>query len=330
MASVTSSCVHPPSSPSAVRPTVAERPRRRPDDGHTGSTRRSRAAPVGRPAPGPGLPVRRQISRRAPCDQVGAGAVAGSRRGAARPGQGSGRDGTPRPSGSCPRSPDGPRSRCRPWAPRNRRHVPSPGSRAAPAAAPRSLTYRPHLDDSAPPERRAARGRPTLSLRWAHGRAVHLHHVPPPEGASAGQGGARQRLAVVPPRREDRRPRRRTAPASRRCCGSWPGWTRTSPARPILAPGATVGLLPQEPELDATKDVRGNIEQGVAEHGELLRRFEEIGARLGEDRARRDGGAARRVRRAPGRRSTPPTRWDLDRKLEIAMDALRCRRATRT
>ena len=50
----------------------------------------------------------------------------------------------------------------------------------------------------------------------------------------------------------------------------------------ILAPGATVGLLPQEPDLDPSRDVRGNVEEGVAGSMALLRRFEEIGARLGE------------------------------------------------
>ena len=42
-----------------------------------------------------------------------------------------------------------------------------------------------------------------------------------------------------------------------------------------LAPGATVGLLSQEPELDPGKDVRGNVEDGVAEKRDLLQRFEE-------------------------------------------------------
>ncbi|HEX2503785.1 MAG TPA: ATP-binding cassette domain-containing protein, partial [Miltoncostaeaceae bacterium] len=50
----------------------------------------------------------------------------------------------------------------------------------------------------------------------------------------------------------------------------------------LLAPGATVGLLPQEPDLDPYKDVRGIVEEGVADSMALLRRFEEIGARLGE------------------------------------------------
>ena len=51
-------------------------------------------------------------------------------------------------------------------------------------------------------------------------------------------------------------------------------------ARPM--PGLRVGYLPQEPQLDPAKDVRGNVEEGVAETRELLRRFEEISAKFGE------------------------------------------------
>src|SRR5512142_3233430 len=51
-------------------------------------------------------------------------------------------------------------------------------------------------------------------------------------------------------------------------------------ARP--APGTSIGYLPQEPTLDPTKDVRGNVEQAVAPVRERLGRFDEINARLGE------------------------------------------------
>ena len=49
-----------------------------------------------------------------------------------------------------------------------------------------------------------------------------------------------------------------------------------------IAPGATVGYLPQEPELDAAKDVRGNVEEGAAEKRALLDRFNEISAKFAE------------------------------------------------
>ncbi|MGD9571633.1 MAG: energy-dependent translational throttle protein EttA [Thermoleophilia bacterium] len=90
----------------------------------------------------------------------------------------------------------------------------------------------------------------------------------------------------------------------------------------ILAPGASVGLLPQEPELDPTKDVRGNVEEGAAETVALLRRFEEIGARLGEmepdemETALVEYGELQeQIDRLDA--------WDLERKLDVAMEALR-------
>jgi len=89
-----------------------------------------------------------------------------------------------------------------------------------------------------------------------------------------------------------------------------------------LAPGATVGLLPQEPELDASKDVRGNVEEGVADQVALLRRFEDIGARLGE----MDPDEMEAALVEYGELQEQIDRldaWDLDGKLDVAMDALR-------
>src|ERR1043165_2033101 len=51
------------------------------------------------------------------------------------------------------------------------------------------------------------------------------------------------------------------------------------------AEGITVGFLPQEPRLDATKTVLGNVEEGVAEIKALLTRYDDVNARLGEDLA---------------------------------------------
>ena len=90
----------------------------------------------------------------------------------------------------------------------------------------------------------------------------------------------------------------------------------------ILAPGATVGLLPQEPDLDPSKDVRGNIEDGAAESVALLRRFEEIGAKLGE----MEPGEMETALVEYGELQDTIDRldlWDLERKLDVAMDALR-------
>jgi energy-dependent translational throttle protein EttA len=89
-----------------------------------------------------------------------------------------------------------------------------------------------------------------------------------------------------------------------------------------LAPGASVGLLPQEPDLDPSKDVRGNVEEGAAATVALLRRFEEIGARLGEMEP--DEMEAALVEYGELQEQIDRLdAWDLDRKLDVAMDALR-------
>jgi ATP-binding cassette ChvD family protein len=90
------------------------------------------------------------------------------------------------------------------------------------------------------------------------------------------------------------------------------------------ADGVRVGYLPQEPQLDAAKDVRGNVEDGVAEVRALLTRFDEINARLGEPL---DGDEMEKVLADQARVQDAieaANGWDLDRTVEIAMDALRC------
>src|ERR1700742_891501 len=51
----------------------------------------------------------------------------------------------------------------------------------------------------------------------------------------------------------------------------------------FAADGVSVGFLPQEPRLDASKDVKGNVEEGVAETKALLDRYDELNMKLGED-----------------------------------------------
>jgi ATP-binding cassette ChvD family protein len=90
------------------------------------------------------------------------------------------------------------------------------------------------------------------------------------------------------------------------------------------ADGVRVGYLPQEPRLDPAKDVRGNVEDGVAEVRGLLTRFDEINARLGEPL---DDDEMEKVLAEQGRVQDAieaANGWDLDRTVEIAMDALRC------
>jgi sulfate-transporting ATPase len=83
-----------------------------------------------------------------------------------------------------------------------------------------------------------------------------------------------------------------------------------------LAPGATVGLLEQEPQLDPDKDVRGNVEEGVAEVRELLDRFNELSMNYSDEVADELGRVQERIDALDG--------WNLETTLEIAMDALRC------
>jgi ATP-binding cassette ChvD family protein len=89
-----------------------------------------------------------------------------------------------------------------------------------------------------------------------------------------------------------------------------------------LSPGFTVGHLPQEPTLDSTRDVLGNVASGMGEATALLRRFEEISEQLGSadpeemDRLLSEQGECQDRIEAIGA-------WELDRTLEVAMDALR-------
>jgi ATP-binding cassette ChvD family protein len=90
----------------------------------------------------------------------------------------------------------------------------------------------------------------------------------------------------------------------------------------FLTPGYSVGILEQEPELDPSTDVLGNVEQGVAAKRALLRRFEEIGAQLGDA----DPDTMEKLLDEYGRVQDAieaASAWDLDAQLDMAMDALR-------
>jgi energy-dependent translational throttle protein EttA len=90
-----------------------------------------------------------------------------------------------------------------------------------------------------------------------------------------------------------------------------------------LAPGATVGYLPQEPELDPAKDVRGNVEDGVAEKRALLDRFNEISAKFAEPMSDDEMQTLLEEQGEVQDRIDRTDAWSLDRMLDIAMDALR-------
>ena len=90
-----------------------------------------------------------------------------------------------------------------------------------------------------------------------------------------------------------------------------------------LSSGFTVGFLPQEPELDKSKTVLGNVEEGVASTRALLTKFDEINAKFGEDMSPE---AMEKLLEEQARVQDAidaAGAWDLDSKLEHAMDALR-------
>ncbi len=90
-------------------------------------------------------------------------------------------------------------------------------------------------------------------------------------------------------------------------------------ARP--APGIRVGFLPQEPELDPAKDVRGNVEEGVAETKMLLDQFNAVSEAFADPDADYDALLAEQAELQEA--IDHAGAWDLERKLDIAADALR-------
>ena len=90
------------------------------------------------------------------------------------------------------------------------------------------------------------------------------------------------------------------------------------------AEGARVGFLPQEPALDPSKDVAGNVMEGLAETKALLDRFEEVNARFGEDLSPEEMDALIAEQGELQEKIEQAGAWDLDRTVEVAMDALRC------
>jgi len=90
------------------------------------------------------------------------------------------------------------------------------------------------------------------------------------------------------------------------------------------ADGITVGFLHQEPRLNPKKDVKGNVEEGVAATKALLDRYDELNMKLGEDLTPEQ---MDKVLEEQGRlqdKIDAVNAWEIDSQLEIAMDALRC------
>jgi ATP-binding cassette ChvD family protein len=89
------------------------------------------------------------------------------------------------------------------------------------------------------------------------------------------------------------------------------------------AEGISVGFLHQEPRLDASKTVLGNVEEGVAPIKALLERYDAVNARLGEDLSPEDMDKVLDEQAKIQDRIDASNAWDLDSRLELAMDALR-------
>ncbi|WP_222193196.1 energy-dependent translational throttle protein EttA [Modestobacter italicus] len=100
------------------------------------------------------------------------------------------------------------------------------------------------------------------------------------------------------------------------------GMEQASNGDTMLAPGATVGILQQEPPLNEELDVRGNVEEAVKDLRAALTRFEQVSEAMGEPDADFDALLAEQgelmevIENADG--------WELDNRIEQAMDALRC------
>ena len=97
-----------------------------------------------------------------------------------------------------------------------------------------------------------------------------------------------------------------------------------------LTEGHTVGFLPQEPQLDASKDVRGNVEEGVAAERAVLQRFNDLSAKFGEELSpaemERVGDDFQKTQDQIEAKGL----WDLDSTIDFAWTRCASRPATRT
>ncbi|HZH32274.1 MAG TPA: energy-dependent translational throttle protein EttA [Pyrinomonadaceae bacterium] len=92
----------------------------------------------------------------------------------------------------------------------------------------------------------------------------------------------------------------------------------------VLSPGHTVGFLEQEPRLDETKTVREIVEQAVQATVDLLKEYEEINEKFSEPMSDDEMSALLERQGAVQEKLDAADAWDLDSRLELAMDALRC------
>jgi ATP-binding cassette ChvD family protein len=92
----------------------------------------------------------------------------------------------------------------------------------------------------------------------------------------------------------------------------------------VISPGHTVGFLEQEPQLDETLTVRETVEQGVQGVVDLLKEYDEINAKFGEPMSDDEMAALLERQGTVQEKLDAADAWDLDSRLEMAMDALRC------
>jgi ATP-binding cassette ChvD family protein len=92
----------------------------------------------------------------------------------------------------------------------------------------------------------------------------------------------------------------------------------------VISPGYTVGFLEQEPQLDNSKTVREIVEEGVQDVVDLLREFDQINEKFAEPMSDDEMNALLERQGAVQEKLDAAGAWDLDSRLEMAMDALRC------
>ncbi|HWO01377.1 MAG TPA: energy-dependent translational throttle protein EttA [Blastocatellia bacterium] len=92
----------------------------------------------------------------------------------------------------------------------------------------------------------------------------------------------------------------------------------------VISPGYTVGFLEQEPQLDNSKAVREIVEEGVQETVDLLKEFDQINEKFAEPMSDDEMSALLERQGAVQEKLDAAGAWDLDSRLEMAMDALRC------
>src|ERR1051326_8389633 len=92
----------------------------------------------------------------------------------------------------------------------------------------------------------------------------------------------------------------------------------------VISPGYTVGYLEQEPLLDDARTVRAVVQEAVQETVDLLKEFDEINAKFGEEMSDDEMSALLERQGEVQEKLDAQDAWDLDSRLEMAMDALRC------